>query len=233
MKIVKSIFRSMGIDVVRYHTIPPHIHYLRSLDIRTVLDVGASIGDSAVEYRHYFPDAIIHSFEPVQECFEKLQKCLSDKRFFAHHTALGNQTGKAIFFRNSHTPSSSFLQVLSKHVKAFPYTGTTTQITVPITRLDAIWPQLAAEPRMVCKIDVQGFEDRVLKGAQKVLQKVAAVIIETSFVPLYQNQALFDDVYRLLYTHHFRYMGNVHDIRDPNTGMPLQANALFVAERFL
>jgi FkbM family methyltransferase len=230
---IKSLLHSYGIDLKRYHAIPPYIHYLRTLKIRTVLDIGASVGDSAVEFRRYFPAALIHSFEPLPESYKTLKTSLRDTNFFPHNIALGEKHADLTFYHNAHAPSSSFLPMLRRHANAFPETASAVKIKIPVQTLNAIYPTLMTAPNVLMKIDVQGFEDRILKGSSKIMQKIVVIIIEVSYVPLYKNQALFDDIYQMLHSRHFRYMGNVHDIRDIKTGMPLQANALFIAERLL
>jgi FkbM family methyltransferase len=230
---IKSLLHSLGIDLKRYHAIPPFIHYLQSLEIRTVLDIGASIGDSAVEFRRYFPAAVIHSFEPLPESYGKLKSSLQDANFFPHNIALGDKQAELTFYHNAHAPSSSFLPMLPRHVKAFPETASVTLVKIPVKTLNSIYPALRTAPNVLMKIDVQGYEDRILMGCKKILPEIAVIIIEVSYVPLYENQALFDDIYHMLHSRHFQYMGNVHDIRDITTGMPLQANALFIAGKAL
>ena len=229
-KFLKENLKKIGIEVKRYHLIPDYVKYLRTLDIRTVLDIGASVGDSAVLIRAFFPDAVIHSFEPLPECYAVLQSCLNDDRFYAHNFALGDKNGEFEFYRNEHTPSSSFLNIKEAHTRAFPYTAMTDRVTVQVKRLDDIWESLKISPRAMLKIDVQGYESSVLLGADGSLDQVAAIIIEVSFIELYDNQVLFHDIYEMLTSRGFRYMSDVHRIDDPNTGMPLQANALFIRE---
>jgi hypothetical protein len=106
----------------------------------------------------------------------------------------------------------------------------TDRVTVKVNRLDDIWETLAVEPQVMLKIDVQGFESAVLRGAEKSLDHIVAINTEVSFVELYEGQVLFHDIYETLIARGFRYMSDVHRIDDPNTGRPLQANALFIRE---
>ena len=53
------------------------------------------------------------------------------------------------------------------------------------------------------KIDVQGSELMVFRGAQRLLQEAVAVQTEVPFVPLYENQPVFGDVDNALRDHGF------------------------------
>jgi FkbM family methyltransferase len=53
------------------------------------------------------------------------------------------------------------------------------------------------------KLDVQGAETDVLRGARRVLEETLVVYTEVEFIPLYKDQALFADVDALLRTHGF------------------------------
>lgn len=48
------------------------------------------------------------------------------------------------------------------------------------------------------KIDVQGFELRVLEGFGRVLDKVSAIELEAQFLPIYRDSASFFDLHRFL-----------------------------------
>ncbi|MFN8465859.1 MAG: FkbM family methyltransferase [Caldilineaceae bacterium] len=55
-------------------------------------------------------------------------------------------------------------------------------------------PHLNLEVPYMVKIDVQGFEDKVLLGGELTIRHASMLIIETSFQVLYEGQALFGDV---------------------------------------
>ncbi len=45
------------------------------------------------------------------------------------------------------------------------------------------------EPEILLKLDIQGYEDRVLRGASALLKKTRACLLEGNFDPLYDGQA--------------------------------------------
>jgi hypothetical protein len=83
---------------------------------------------------------------------------------------------------------------------------------------------------VLVKIDVQGTEDKVILGGEKVLSRASVLIVETTFEPLYKDQPLFDEVYDLLRRMGFLYMGTDHIIRNPADGTVLQCDSLFMRE---
>ncbi len=57
--------------------------------------------------------------------------------------------------------------------------------------------------------DVQGYENRVIKGGTETLQKARACILEVCLDQLYEKQATFEDIVILLFDLGFRYVGNL------------------------
>lgn len=80
---------------------------------------------------------------------------------------------------------------------------------------------------VLLKLDVQGFEDRVLDGAERVLARSRIVLTEVSFDRLYEDQALFDDIYGRLRDAGFAFHGVLLQLFHPKDGRPLQADAIF------
>ena len=81
---------------------------------------------------------------------------------------------------------------------------------------------------VLLKIDTQGYEDRVLIGAAGVLDKLTALQVELSLVPLYAGQPLFDEMRKKIEMMGFVlfaiFPGYVHE----RTGQTLQIDGFFV-----
>ncbi len=78
------------------------------------------------------------------------------------------------------------------------------------------------------KIDVQGYEDRVLRGGEQTVKRAQVLLVETSFQQLYEGQALFEDILALLRGWGFRYAGALDQLLNPRTGEALQQDSIFV-----
>lgn len=175
---------------------------LPNKSFKTVLDIGANTGGFASEILlPRFPDAIIHSFEPSPVPFQQLFKIskASAGKIIAHPFGLGAESGQITFndaIGASH--SSSILKSTDIAAQLFPHTSKTTQSIVEIRRLDDIAPALGIVDDLLVKIDVQGFEDRVIQGGLNTIGRAQACIIEVQSVELYSGQPSFRDIFLLL-----------------------------------
>ena len=95
---------------------------------------------------------------------------------------------------------------------------------MPIQRLDACLTTPLARPSLL-KIDVQGFELEVLKGATGLLPEIDAVSVEASDVELYEGQALLGEIERFLDEAGFRVDGRFNE--QLHQGQRVQADWLF------
>ncbi|HSR06546.1 MAG TPA: FkbM family methyltransferase, partial [Bryobacteraceae bacterium] len=141
--------------------------------------------------RQILPAVTIHSFEPLPDVYRELQRLAErDALMFVHQTALGDADGETEMHENVFSPSSSILPMTPAHTNAFPGTACTRSVRVPVTRLDT-WASTRELPEpILVKLDVQGYEDRVVAGGEATLRRVRALIVETSFRELYQGQLL-------------------------------------------
>ena len=214
------------------HELPrltPHREWFHQSGIRTVIDVGGYIGSFAYAMRTILPGAQIYSFEPLDGNYRQLVKNLTGKGpFQAFQTALGDHSGTVDFFQNDFSASSSALEMAELHRQAFPNTARQTRITVPLARLDDYLDRMVLQAPVLLKLDVQGYENVVLKGAAKVLAQVDYLITEISFRELYAGQPLFDEMYSRLSMQGFRYAGTLDSMLSPLDGSILQADALFI-----
>lgn len=203
---IKKLLNKFGFDIKRYH--PFYDTTIKPLGIKTVMDIGANTGMFSKEMRGKFPDAQIYAFEPLSDCYKTLvSKMGSDDKFKAWNIALGDSNGRAEIKRSSFHPSSSLLQMTPLHEKLYPKSKELKTESIEIKRLDDI-NELALEKNILIKMDVQGFEDKVIMGGKKTIEKAAVVIIETSFVTLYENQPLFNNIYNMLTGLGFSYYGD-------------------------
>jgi len=198
------------------------------MSIRTVLDIGANTGQFAWQIHRVLPDARLYSFEPLEDCYNELLKRMGHvSRFHAFNFALGDRNGQAQIYRNDFTPSSSLLSMEELHKQAFPFTSKATVKAIEIRRLDDISHELEIVDNLLVKIDVQGFEDRVILGGEKLISRASILIVETTFLPLYKDQVLFETIYDMLRQRGFVYAGSEHTIRNPNDGSILQCDSVF------
>lgn len=195
---------------------------------RTVLDVGANVGQFAVAAAKLFPDVQIYSFEPVPESADRLQKNISGLgNVTTYPLALGDSEGEVTFHVNAFSQSSSVLPLAQGHLQAFPEAQETRELVVKVSTLDKIIADVRFQAPVLLKLDVQGYEAHTIYGAVETLKRVDYVVLETSFKPMYEGELLFMDIARLMEDYGFRFERPVGWLAEPKSGEILQMDALF------
>src|SRR5579871_2732050 len=165
--------------------------FLRQERINLVLDVGAYHGDYVRLLRqegHY--RGRIVSFEPTADSFQTLIKAMQgDSNWRGYHMGLSDQDGDAEFhtFGNGH-----FNSILPLRQDAATEFGITTRAreSVVLRRLDSLWSELTegiAEPRVFLKIDTQGHDLAVMRGAAGIRRYLIGIQSELSVIPVYET----------------------------------------------
>lgn len=215
-RLVGRGFNVLGFDLVRQTRRPEHSMLgVRSLDVRTVIDVGANEGQFASQATTLFPQARIFSFEPVPAPFRALSSWAASTggRVTAMNLALGDSAGEIEMFQHSNfTASSSLLATTSACEDLFPQTSKQERIRVRISTLDDALAGHDLARDVLVKLDVQGYEDRVIRGATRILSRASAVIVEVDVDPLYEGQASFKDLVASLDTCGLRFAGALEQI---------------------
>lgn len=234
--VVRSVVRPLGLDIVRYSVEDNHIDAIRtaagSRAIRMVFDVGANVGQTALEFHHHFPQATIHSFEPFEEaCGDLEQQTRGNANIVVHQVALGSADGVVTLYLNQASVTNSLLPNADQLAGYSPegWTAPLGRTEVPIRRLDSFCQETGIDHIDVLKIDTQGYEARVLEGAGTMLapDTIGAVYLEVLFVPMYQDQSNFHDVYSLLAGRGYKLYDLFEKVYDRQRGLRW-ANALFV-----
>jgi len=204
--------------------------WIHDLNIDTILDIGANVGQAAINFCTLFPTAKVYSFEPVPDCFDKLKRVATTfLNLSVYNFALGNETGQVDFHQNAYSPASSILNMSDEHIRSYPKTTKSSVINVPIRRLDDVAAELnISDRRILIKIDVQGYEKNVIAGGTDVLKQAKIIVVETSIKSLYEGDSSFRDLYYILSKHGFDYHGSLEQLIDPKTGAVLQQDAIFV-----
>ncbi len=193
-----------------------------------IVDVGANVGQFSVAASKLFPDATIHAFEASPDTARTLRDNTAGlPRVTLHECAAGERDGTTTFHVNEHSHSSSVLAMTQRHLDAFPDARPQSVIEVPMRRLDAELDVASLPQPLLLKLDVQGYEARVLGGATELLAQARWVLLEASFTPLYEGELIFSELLALLQGHGFCFLRPVDWLVDPGTGEVLQIDALF------
>lgn len=194
----------------------------------TVIDVGANVGQFAVASAKLFAATRIISFEPdpqTAEIFKKNTRSFSTIEL--HQKALGSEKGTAEFFVNKDSQVSSMLALSHARLEEFPGRTVTNSITVDIDTLDDLFSQEEFQKPILLKIDVQGFEDRVLAGAESFLKNVDYVILELSLKSLYEGEMTFNEMIRLMEDFGFVFIRPLNWNLSSKNGEMIEMDSLF------
>jgi len=207
------------------------LQILNNKRINLIFDVGANSG----QYARYIFDSgykgRIISFEPLSSPHGRLLKNSKSNRnwIVSERCAIGEKDGKIKIHIAKNSGSSSALQMLKEHERADPESVYVGIENVKICKLDTIAQKyLNYNERILLKIDVQGYEDRVLKGATKILPKIIGIQVECSLVPLYKGEILFEPMFRKITNYGFELYDFIPGFRDKKTGRLLQVDLLFM-----
>jgi FkbM family methyltransferase len=172
---------------------PPHVIY----------DIGANVGTWTLLAKAIFPEVEIHAFEPLPAHAERFKLVAENlANVHLHLVALGSNRTRANLRVTNFSDASSLLELteIGKHQWNLAQIA---EVPVPVERLDDWITQHQLSPPELLKLDVQGGELEVLRGAKQSLIKTKAILAEVSFKEFYYGQCQFDEVVSFLADHGF------------------------------
>jgi FkbM family methyltransferase len=231
---VKNIFHKCGIDIRKLNAASnPSFQLLKAFEefrVDLVFDIGANVGQFAIELRNIGYDGRIVSFEPLSDAHAQLSRvALSDKKWEIHKRgAIGDTNGNIKINISGNSVSSSILPILDVHSLAASGSAYISQESTPIYTLDCVAiDYIAPSSNVFIKLDTQGFEWQVLNGGQETLKQACGVLLELSLIPLYEGQKLWQEMIERLNREGFTLWSIQQGFTDFKTGRSLQIDAIF------
>jgi FkbM family methyltransferase len=230
---VRNALQRLGYDVVSANSasaVDARMHWIAKLGIDLIIDVGANKGQFVGWMRERGYAGRIISFEPQAEAFNACSSRWGDDPIWEGvHCALGETFGEIEMQLAANSVSSSILPMLQSHVTALPESHIVSSEKVTLSRLDdEVEKRLNGETRLFLKIDTQGFEMPVLRGAGALMDRVGLIEVELSLVPLYAGQALLAEVWSNIEAMGFTPIWVEQGFSDAREARLLQVDALFV-----
>jgi FkbM family methyltransferase len=203
---------------------------MRDLSVDLVLDVGANIGQYASDIRSHGYGGRLLSFEPLSSAFAELSKTAAvDPNWTVRRVALGASASRMSINVAGNSTSSSFLPMLQSHQSAAPESRYFAKEEIDVIPLDSlVGRDVGPHEKVWLKMDVQGFEMEVLKGAGKLLPQVVGMECEMSLVPLYEGEPLIEEVLKEIANRGFRLAIVTEAFFAPDSGRSLQLNGVFL-----
>jgi FkbM family methyltransferase len=223
VQLIRRNVRAKGFDIVWYR---PLNTLLAHHGINLVLDGGANIGQYATGLRRQGYRGRIVSFEPQPPVFQELERTArADGHWTAMNIGLGEEEGELEMNICAATDCGSLLQPVAG---ASPESVVIGRQRVPVRRLDRLWPELCRPGEKVfLKLDVQGYEKKILAGAGACLDQVIGVQLEMCLVPLYEGQPNWEDMLQFMRLKGFALWKIEAGTRDPRTGRESELDGIF------
>ncbi|MBI4139479.1 FkbM family methyltransferase [Candidatus Woesearchaeota archaeon] len=196
------------------------IHQLKEKGFRpkTIIDIGAGRGRWTKAVLPIFPRTKYLCIDPLDENKSRLSKIAQQYgNIICAQTLLGQRKKTVIFYQHGNQ-SSIFYDSIHK--------GTPTKMT--LTTLDNIIKQKGITNPDFIKLDVQGYELEVLKGATKTLSKAQFVLLEVSYSPWMKGMPIFHDVVAFMKQQNYRIYHIVSMSVRVRDSMPIASDVLFV-----
>jgi FkbM family methyltransferase len=168
--------------------IPSALERLRTnrFNPRRIFDVGAYFGEFTRLCRRLWPSAELVCFEVLPHCVDQLRNwCDHDGHTAVVECLLGAEYRHAVPFHEMETASS----VLEEHVLQVAPTS-----TYPMETIDEVVEMDGQGAPDLLKLDVQGYELEVLKGAERTLPQVSAVLAEVNLIDIHKGAPLLDEL---------------------------------------
>lgn len=184
----------------------------------TIIDGGAYIGDWTRMVKKVFPQARVIMIEAQKDKLPRLADVQSDFPGTVEiiDCLLGPECRDAVPFFEMETGSSALQEMTDAPRKT---------VALQMRTLDDILSKKEIPDPIFLKLDVQGFEIEVLKGAMQTLEKTNLVLLEVALLPYNEGAPVLHEVIQCMKDHGFV----AYDLCSPNR---LGDNALFQVDIF-
>jgi FkbM family methyltransferase len=191
-------FDSTGERVLIHETLKRHINSA----VPTVFDIGANTGDYSLEFRRAFPDAAIWAFEPNPKAFDRATERLSAVGVHCFRQGLGSQPGISTVYTYAKDPLSQHASIYKGVFSELHKSDDLCEFEFEVVTIDEFCNEHNIDFIDFIKIDTEGHELEVLRGAERMLAQDRINIIQFEFNTLHVISRVFlKDFYDLLKGH--------------------------------
>jgi len=225
VRIIKNYFqlilRKFGYEIIGRKKIVKHnsfdaihvflIQNLLKIEKKiTIFDVGANEGDSIDRFKSLFSNITIHSFEPTLASVEKIKKKFNSPEIRINNYALGESKSRRKFYEyNSHRVNSFYpMEENSKYKIQRTKKEFNDEMVreVQVFSIDEYCKKHGIKKINILKIDTQGSEAEVLRGAEKLLIDKLIDVLELEYIfgIAHKDANSLYDIEKVLNTHKYR-----------------------------
>ena len=195
-----------------------------------IFDVGANEGQFVKEIRYYGYENKVLSFEPINTAHEKLLKNSSNDNDWEifKPIALGNKNSENTINISKNSVSSSLLNITNEHIDNAPDSKFVRKQKIEEKKLDDIFFDLNLKNKnLFLKIDTQGYEFEVLKGAENILKEFKGILVEVSLTNLYEGQKNWLEIVEYVKARGFKLWSVDRGFSNKKNGKTLQLDICF------
>jgi FkbM family methyltransferase len=232
----RDLIRKTGFDIVRYPYFTSNTaeknyqKLLKHFGIDVIFDIGANVGQYATETLGLGFEGTMVSFEPMAKEYSILQEKVKEYRnwVLAPQMAVGDTSGFIEFNVSENSESSSILEPNEYALGFDPTIKTVKKEKVRIETVDNLFDEYTSgRKNPFLKIDVQGYEENVLKGAAKVISRIKGLHVEFSLSPLYAEQKGMMDILQMINESGFQPYYFMPHVSIDNIGRLMQVDGVF------
>ena len=204
-KFIKKFFSLLGLDIGFKKSLNFDEIYKKYVKNPVIIDVGANEGQSIKRFDLIFNNCVIHSFEPIKKCFDQMVENYPNKKFIKNNYALGDKNTSKRFFINKHSYTSSFNRINKSYDQLNKKNKKINNIKVKTITLDTYIDLNKIKKIDILKIDTQGYELNVLKGAKNSFKKNIFHFVEVEIIlcDYYEKKINLHQVDRIMCENNF------------------------------
>ncbi|WP_113661851.1 FkbM family methyltransferase [Pedobacter nanyangensis] len=228
-KLISKLLPNNVIDKIKFDLGVPNqqncFEHLKKMGVspRLVIDIGAYEGTWAIDFKKYFPNTKILMLEAQEGKSIYLNKVKEkSNQSIDFKIALLSDVIKEVEFNEYETASSVYKEDNETNAKV---------VRLKTQRLDDLLTNTEFEKPDFVKIDVQGAELDVLKGALNTLKSVEFVLIEVSFLNIYKGAPLAHEIVQFMAQQGFVIYDIASLMRRPFDKALNQSDFLFIKEK--
>ena len=211
INLLLHVYRTIGIHKVDFEWSGEKFFLEKALNEKLssiykpiLFDVGANVGKYSLMLHSYFPNAEIYSFEPSSETFEKFTAEVGDvSSINGYNIALGSKKRLASLYKpkQEFSPHATLVEGVLRDLLNHENVE---KENIPVETVDSFCKSKRISVIHFLKIDVEGHELEVLKGAKEMLNKGAIDVIQFEFNEMnIISRCFLKDFYDLLHGFHF------------------------------
>lgn len=214
----KSLGRGLPFSRSAYNSFVVWIKQLALSSAGVVFDVGANHGDFARAASACLPQARVILVEPLPKMQAWLEETIRSRQpnWQLLRCALGNERAQLPLFVDEKDDNIGSLAGFSpEYLKANPSAHISEQVLCEVRTLDDVATEMGVNHIDLLKIDVEGFEFEVMRGAGRMLGRTTAVVVEVSLVRRPDASMALVEMLDLLTKHEFQIVNVIPSLPDP------------------